>query len=222
MPTAPLSTTQTGTRKRLLVAALHAFGHRDYDAVSTREIVEAAAANISAISYHFGGKKQLYLATAGFLATSIRNGMQAQLDSIRTRSIDADAATCRQLLAEFVGGLAGNILLGELSADAAGFIFREQNDPTEAFDILYRDLIEPLQSAYADLLSGMIGIAPDTRQVALMTHALFGQIIIFRNAQTTVLRRLQLQRFDEHDIDEIKTLLTQLTLAAIDGQTHTE
>ena len=56
------------TRRRLLQAALRAFGRRDYDAVSTREIVEAAGANISAISYHLGGKQGLYLATAEFLA----------------------------------------------------------------------------------------------------------------------------------------------------------
>lgn len=213
---------QRATRERLLAAALHAFAHRDYDAVSTREIVEAAAANISAISYHFGGKQQLYLATTRFLATSIRTGMQTQIESVRVRAAGADPATCRMLLAELIGGLTTNIMLGELGADAASFIFREQNDPTEAFDILYRDLLEPLQSAYAQLLSGIVGVPADTRRIKLMTHALMGQIVIFRNAQTTVLRRLQQTRFCEDDIDEIKTLLTRLTLAAVDAQTNTE
>ena len=49
------------TRERLLLASLKTFGHKDYEAVSTREIVELAQANISAISYHFGGKDNLYV-----------------------------------------------------------------------------------------------------------------------------------------------------------------
>ena len=52
--------TQQGTRTRLLQTSLATFAHRDFEAVSIREIVEQAGANIAAISYHFGGKQGLF------------------------------------------------------------------------------------------------------------------------------------------------------------------
>lgn len=209
-------TTQGDTRERLLLAALKAFGHRDYDAVSTREIVEAADANISAISYHFGGKQQLYVATAGFIAASFRSQLDGQIEAIRGQVDTASVDRCRELLAELIVELVSRMLLGELSADASGFIIREQHNPTAAFDILYEELMQPLQATYALLLGRLLDRPPEARDVVLMTHALLGQALAFRSAQTTVLRRLRQQGFGEDDAAEIGNVIVQLTLAAID------
>ncbi|MDJ0807260.1 MAG: CerR family C-terminal domain-containing protein [Gammaproteobacteria bacterium] len=209
---------KAATRERLLAASLKAFGHNDYQAVSTRAIVEQAEANISAISYHFGGKQQLYLATARFLAESIHHAMHEGLSEIQAKAVKAPADTCRKLLGELIQLLVYNSLQGELSADAAGFIFREQHDPTAAFDILYHELIEPLQITYASLLAGILGERPEAREIKLITHALMGQIMVFRISQTTILRRLQHDRFDAQDSHELAELITRLTLAAIDSR----
>jgi AcrR family transcriptional regulator len=206
------------TRDRLLRASLTMFGRHDYDAVSTRQIVELADANISAISYHFGGKHELYLATAEFLAKSIRNGQRPAVDAIMARFDAGDPIACRGLLAEFVDSLARDILAGELAADGAGFIFREQLQPTAAFDILYRELIEPMHDLYARLLACALGKKPGERTVRLMTHALLGQILIFRLGQTTILRRLDITTFAPADVDRITATIVDNTLSAIDAQ----
>ena len=215
MPENRAKDSKTGTRERLLSASLKAFGRNDYQAVSTREIVEQAQANISAISYHFGGKEQLYLATAEYLGQSIRNNMQHAIGSI---SANPGAAECRERLSHFIHALAHDILAGELSADAAGFIFREQLNPTAAFDILYRELMEPMQSTYAQLLACALGERPEDKQVKLLTHALLGQILIFRVGQATILRRLDSSSLSTADVKQIATMITQNTLAAIDAR----
>lgn len=43
-------------RSRLVQAALRLFAEKGYEAAGTREIAEAAGANISAIRYYFGDK----------------------------------------------------------------------------------------------------------------------------------------------------------------------
>jgi AcrR family transcriptional regulator len=215
MPANQAKDRKSATRERLLSASLKAFGHNDYQAVSTRQIVEQAQANISAISYHFGGKQQLYLATAEYLAQSIRHNMQHAMRSIPA---NPEASECREHLTQFIHALAHDILEGELSADAAGFIFREQLNPTAAFDILYRELMEPMQSTYAQLLSCALYEQPDDKQIKLMTHALLGQILIFRVGQTTILRRLDARALTTPDVTQIATMITQNTLAAIDAQ----
>lgn len=44
------------TRRRLVEAGLDLFGRGGLDAVSTRQLADAAGVNLNAIQYHFGGK----------------------------------------------------------------------------------------------------------------------------------------------------------------------
>jgi len=50
----------SGTRERLLDAASELFGREGYHAVSVRDIVREADANLGAVTYHFGSKEALY------------------------------------------------------------------------------------------------------------------------------------------------------------------
>ena len=49
------------TRTALIEAAIKLFSSRGYEAVSTREIADAAAVNLGAIQYHFGNKANLFI-----------------------------------------------------------------------------------------------------------------------------------------------------------------
>lgn len=51
---------EAGTRERLLREALRIFGAKGFDKASTREICQAAGANIGMIKYYFGDKQGLY------------------------------------------------------------------------------------------------------------------------------------------------------------------
>jgi len=48
------------TREALLCAGREIFARRGYDGASIREITRRANANLGAVTYHFGGKRQLY------------------------------------------------------------------------------------------------------------------------------------------------------------------
>ena len=51
-----------GARERLLMAGLRLFALQGYSKTSTRELAEAAQANVAAISYYFRDKAGLYRA----------------------------------------------------------------------------------------------------------------------------------------------------------------
>lgn len=206
---------QVSTREQLLLSALKCFGHRDYDAVSTREIVEAAGANISAISYHFGGKEQLYLATADYLAERIQSEIEPLLRHIRERFDDADREGCLQLLKHLIDSLVHNLLFGELSEDAAGLIFREQNHPTKAFDSLYEKFMLPIQQIYSMLIGKITAADPESIDIKLMTHTLMGQIVIYRMGRETILRRIGKKSFTQEDISKIAEQISKATLKAV-------
>ncbi len=48
------------THERILQAASHLFAQRGYEGASVRTICKQAGANMNAVSYHFGGKRNLY------------------------------------------------------------------------------------------------------------------------------------------------------------------
>jgi AcrR family transcriptional regulator len=50
------------TRDRLIAAATPLFSQRGFDGVSVKELADAAGVNVSLVSYHFGGKENLYRA----------------------------------------------------------------------------------------------------------------------------------------------------------------
>ena len=66
----PLSGAEV-TRTTLIESAIRLFAERGYDAVSTRDIADLAAANIGSIAYHFGGKPGLRLACAEHVIANI-------------------------------------------------------------------------------------------------------------------------------------------------------
>src|SRR3546814_6427288 len=52
----------------LLRCALDLFGRLGFDGTSTRAIAAAAGKPMSAITYHFGGKEELYVAASRYLS----------------------------------------------------------------------------------------------------------------------------------------------------------
>ncbi len=106
------------TRERLTRAATRLFAEGGYRGASVRDICNLAGTNPGAISYHFGGKKQLYRAVLRQAATSLAalrpaaddNGTEKEntgaLDSLRRilhRIQDDDTAT-RLLLRDLADG----------------------------------------------------------------------------------------------------------------------
>ncbi|MEW8438281.1 MAG: CerR family C-terminal domain-containing protein [Candidatus Thiodiazotropha taylori] len=207
------------TRTRLLEAALEAFGSRDYDGVSTREIVEMAGANISAISYHFENKQGLYHATVSYLSETLKAGMAEQLESLEAWMKQASAEDCAEKVCQFLEHYFEHILLGEVGKHSPGIIFREQNRPTEAFQILFENLLAPMHKALAQLVARYRGQSATEPQVLYMVHTLLGQTIIFRIAQTTLLKILEQKQYNQADINAIKEQLRCQCRAILDTQT---
>jgi len=106
------------TRQRLIQAATRLFADEGYRGASVRDICNLAGANPGAVSYHFGGKRQLYRSVLRQAAESIaamgpgpdrevpEDGTAGTLDAIRrlfSRLHEDDAAT-RLLLRDLADG----------------------------------------------------------------------------------------------------------------------
>jgi len=210
------------TRERLMQAAIVAFGRRDYDGVSTREIVEAAGANISAISYHFNGKRGLYLATVDYLSEQLHTRMADRQAAIQQALAQAQPQACADRLCDFLGGFLEVLLDDRLGESAPGIIFREQHRPTDAFDILYRKLLQPMHTTLTRLVSCCRGVPAEDPSAVLLAHALLGQTVIFRIARTTLLRRIGKTAYTRSDIESLKRQLRVYCRCLLDAPSEPE
>jgi AcrR family transcriptional regulator len=173
----------SGSARKLVEAALPIFSLRGVEGASTREIARAAGKPMSAITYHFGGKDGLYLACAHHINESIGMLIGPASDELAA----TDAADARDKIAKHVSLLI-NALLGEEMAPYARFIFREQQEPTAAFDILYNGVMGLMLSRFCNLIRIIAKSRVDELEIRVRVIALMGQVIGFRIARAATLR----------------------------------
>ncbi|MGD8441034.1 MAG: TetR family transcriptional regulator [Holophagae bacterium] len=117
---------KTDTRTRLLETAATLFAEHGYRGASVRHICDLARANPGAVSYHFGGKKQLYRIVLRRASTTLANiriededdeatgwstlGVTALLDRV-VRQITARTTEIRLVLRDLADG-------GEVAVEA--------------------------------------------------------------------------------------------------------
>lgn len=77
------------TRQRLLDAALASFSTQGFEASSTRQIETRAGVKRGLIGYHFGSKKELWIAAADYIMTIAEQELTAGLSSIE--HVDPDS-----------------------------------------------------------------------------------------------------------------------------------
>jgi AcrR family transcriptional regulator len=196
------------TRERLLRTAILAFGQRDYDGVGTREIVQAAGVNIAAISYHFGGKQGLYLATVEYLAEQLYQQLSDHQIQVAQAIEAQDKPACADQLCDFLGTFLELLLSSDLGESAPGIIFREMHQPSDAYEILYQKLLQPIHTTLTRLVSCYRGEKQQSQSAIFLAHALLGQTVIFRISRTTLLKRLGKSTYSCSDIVRLKQQLS--------------
>ncbi len=186
------------TRQRLIQAATRLFADSGFRGASVRDICNLAGANPGAVSYHFGGKRQLY-----------RSVLRQAADAVAAMSPETDAG-------ETENGTAGAL-------DAVrDLLFRMQEDDA-ATRLLLRDLADggsvavealtpPLRAAF-EQLSVALGHGDHPRgssQGRLLFLALAAPLFLFTAAWPVVARALEL------GADQRETLLTELVQRALE------
>jgi AcrR family transcriptional regulator len=186
--------------------------------VSNRQLAEAAGVNSAAISYHFGSKRQLYLATATHLASTIRETIRPFLDQAVAMLSEADADTTVDLLRQFMRGLAFALLRGPANQSTVGFMYREQIQPTQAFDVLFEGAMKPLFEGLSRIVGHLRNRPHDDPEIVLAVHALHGMILTFRVSQAAILRRLGKESLSDEDVEQIASVVAALAVAAVSGE----
>ncbi|KGH27837.1 MULTISPECIES: CerR family C-terminal domain-containing protein [Comamonas] len=196
------------TRDRLVRAGLTLFSRQGLDGVRTRQLVDEAGVNQSAIPYHFGGKEGVYAAVLEHVAAGIVDRLD--LGQPTVACTDEARAALKSLMQDFVRAL----LDSETSIAGSLLLAREQLRPTEKFDALYTRLFVPLHTNVADLVADIRNEDRGQRDQVLRAHAVLGQALAFAVAREALLRRLGISALSRKDVADIAEMVGDMAIAA--------
>jgi AcrR family transcriptional regulator len=164
------------TREHLIDAAIEVIGAVGYEGATTRELAKAAGANLSAIPYHFGGKKELYLAAARKIADYM-SGRFEEVALMLCQGADGDAAL------RFEAALAHllHIILEDAEPHSwTSFVARCIYDNDEAFAIIHERAIAPLIDRLVQAAGPASMRNADATALRLRVSAIVTAIVAFR------------------------------------------
>jgi AcrR family transcriptional regulator len=192
---------------RLLDIAVKEFGSSGLDGASTRGIAAAAGTAMSSITYHFGGKEGLYLAAADHIAE-------------RMGRITDDAGPLDTDDPEVARGLVKLILMRLVdkvadSGNEALFIVREQMNPTEAFERIWRGPMGRMWQSMAHLIC-VASRQADSRTCRIVAMTLLGQVIAMRAARASFERLVEAKLEDEGLLADVRATILANADAILD------
>jgi AcrR family transcriptional regulator len=189
------------TRAALVRAALQLFGKQGFDGTSTREIAALAKANIGSIAYHFGGKEGLRAACANYIVETIGGVAGAAMAEPAAEHRGAEAAQT-QLLA-VVEAMVGFIVARPEAGEFVQFVLRELSQPSEALDIIYVGVFEPVHQRLCRIWAEASGEDSESDRTRITIFTLIGQVVYFRIARAAVMRRLDWDRIGPTEAADI-------------------
>ena len=116
------------TRTRLLEAALDLLAERTEDGVTLRELTDAAGANVSAVSYHFGSLKALCDAA---IEQALERYLAAQESAVGALGRES---TVEELATAFARPMIRALAAGGRDLDVMRIVARGGLDPPAAWD----------------------------------------------------------------------------------------
>ncbi|MEJ8847302.1 CerR family C-terminal domain-containing protein [Variovorax rhizosphaerae] len=209
LPPHPTRADGVEARARILHAALALFAEKGFAKTSTREIAQAAGANIAAISYYFGDKAGLYAATFTEPMGSDAGELIAQFT--------APDLSLEQALRIFMTGYVAPLKDSETARQCMRLHMRELIEPTSQWKMeLERDLKAP-HEALVGLLCRHLGMPAnkaddDMHRLAFSVTGLAIQLFVMQDVIGEI--RPPLLRSPSH-IDTWAERLVQYALALV-------
>lgn len=213
------------TREALIRAAIEIFGRDGFDAASTRAISDAADVNQALIGYHFGGKPGLYLAALRFIAASVSARLGPLVDSIEAQlAADGEARTGKKIAERSLAALQGLLeafvamLASDESAAWARLILREQQNPSDGFDVLYEGFMHRILGVASELIARAQNRGASAADCRLTAFTIIGQAVVFRAARACVMREMQWRQLGARELDGIQAQLRRNIAAIVQAE----
>lgn len=196
------------TRRRVLEAALQAFGEDGYTAASTRRIAQAAGVTLPVLQYHFGNKEGLYRACAEAIVERYAERTAGPAAAAAAAlAEDCDAAAARTHLKQVIGALAVVIVESRQTGNWTPFAAREVSDPGAAFELLYERLWRPGLDIVIGLIARIRRVPPSDPSAGVLALMLISSFSAFGSGRKAAMRALGWRAIGASELKTIQTVV---------------
>jgi AcrR family transcriptional regulator len=163
----------SNTKENILRAAIKIFARKGYKAATVREIgLEAGAANLSAVTYHFEGKENLYKAVLEFMFEDAQKFFPDQ-KTVEKNATDAETKL-RLFILTYMKIL--YVLDTELDADLASIFSKEVTHPSPFLSEMVRRYLTPGSERLREILIEIMGRNVPIEVIRNCEDSIMGQI----------------------------------------------
>jgi AcrR family transcriptional regulator len=207
--------TEKDTKSTLLDCAERLFLVKGFEAVSVREITDAAGANVAAVNYHFTSKTQLYRACLERRLAKIACKRVALIERFSNQETPS---TLQEIISAFVRDSFEEMLLNPDGGHLLQIIYREMSPAGVASDLVTNELIAPVHKALINAIHKIRPTLPE-KHLSRCVSSLSGQILHFIRFREVINTFVETASEAEY-IDEVTQHITEFSLRGIGSQQH--
>ena len=197
-----------GTRERLLKVAGETFAEKGVRATTVREICDRAGTNIAAVSYHFGGKDQLYRHVLGSIFAYIMGKYPPDLGQ-------DEARTPRERLFAFVRSFLLRLLDPEQPAWHRRLMAREMAEPSPAMREAIEKGIRKAVGLLKQIVAEILGPDAEKQSVDRCVASVIGQCLFYHHGRHIAARVLPHVAIAPENVDNLARHIADFSLAGI-------
>ena len=200
----------TDSKNRLLKVALELFANKGIDGVSTREIAQRAKVNISAITYYFGGKTELYSAVLEHIKTTLKQDASAIIKELNYSAKIGDLTVKESK--EIFRRVYEAVLEASFKPKnmyMSMILAKESVNPSKIAIKVFTEKMFPLTQEIMKLVAKITGLAKNSKKTILITEILLNKAMTFGRDKTRITFTLGIKDYDEKTISLIKNIVLQ-------------
>jgi AcrR family transcriptional regulator len=205
-----------GTRRRLMAAASELFAERGFHATTARDIARRARVNLAAGHYHYGSKKELYLAVLREQFATVRKELDRRGGTLPAAEIERlDRAALEKLLLTRIKVML-DILIGPPPALHGALMQREMTDPSQALPMIVAEFIDPMMRELEQIVAHLV---PGLRrsEVELCTVSIVSQAIFYRFAMPAILHGKRWRAYPEGFGTDLARHIAEFSLGGMES-----
>lgn len=196
------------TKLRLVEAAGEVFADKGFEAASIREICQRAEANIAAVNYHFGDKRQLYVA-------AVRHAQTCSTESMFPPGVDITTIPATEQLELFIRTMLRQKLDPSQPRWHLELMLREMTRPTEACAQVVDDYIRPLADILATILHQLLPNMPPEQRAWEVGFSIVAQVLFYQFNQPIIQLLMGNDGYRALSVDRLAKFITHFSLAAL-------
>jgi TetR/AcrR family transcriptional regulator, regulator of cefoperazone and chloramphenicol sensitivity len=206
------------TQRKIIEAAGDVFADWGYRHATVRAICDRAGVNIAAVNYHFGGKRNLYLATLKYWRAK----------AFEKYPFDPEAlAACppENRLEAFVRAILRRVLGEGDGSRFAKLMVWEFVRPTPGLDIMFEETFRPFVHFLYETVRQLFRNPPSETTLLLCCYSIVSQVVYLYVGRHAFLRILKKETLSPEDLEAITKHITRFSLYAIaqmDGRSKGE